>query len=229
MTKLDVIYTPSGRAGHLTSRHKTVIIVQSRESGNIGLYCGRILLHPFRARFPRQESGSRDGCFAFKGCDDMLKLKPTLEERFWSKVKIGEPNECWEWQASCNKSGRGQFTRIGGKHQVHAESHRLAYELTHGPIPNGLHVCHTCDNGLCCNPAHLFLGTKLDNERDKCNKGRQARGEKHGHAKLTESDVRQIRAQRECGVPLLVLAHEYGVAISCISSIAHRRLWGWLE
>jgi hypothetical protein len=88
---------------------------------------------------------------------EVLTMKKTLEERFWAKVdKSGGPSACWLWTASTNK-GYGQL-EIDGRPEG---AHRIAYKLSIGPIPNGLSVCHSCDNPPCCNPSHLFLGSKL--------------------------------------------------------------------
>lgn len=92
-------------------------------------------------------------------------------ERFWSKVNIGNPNECWEWGSSRNKKGYGQFTLYDRK-SFNVKAHRMAWEVTNGKIPDGLFVCHHCDNPPCCNPAHLFVGTNSDNMKDASSKGR---------------------------------------------------------
>jgi len=97
-------------------------------------------------------------------------LKPKYIERFWARVKKGKPDECWEWTASKNPKGYGWF-RPGSKGcPFHA--HRIAWRIANGPVPVGLCVLHRCDNPPCCNPHHLFLGTQLDNVRDKVQKGR---------------------------------------------------------
>lgn len=97
--------------------------------------------------------------------------RPTPEQtaaRFWSKVRKGDG--CWEWQAKRFDNGYGSFAVSRNKNQG---AHRVAWELTNGPIPAGMSVLHHCDNRPCVRPDHLFLGTQLDNMRDMLAKGRQ--------------------------------------------------------
>lgn len=91
-------------------------------------------------------------------------------ERFWSRVKRGDG--CWEWQGGSNQYGYGLFTRRGCDTKVTRVASRISWELAHGPIPQGMVVCHKCDNPPCVNPDHLFIGTHLDNMRDMVAKGR---------------------------------------------------------
>jgi hypothetical protein len=90
------------------------------------------------------------------------------EIRFWEKVKKSDTNDCWEWQSTTNNKGYGTIS-IKGRSRL---AHRFSYEIHNGSIPNGLNVLHRCDNPLCCNPAHLFLGTQRDNIADMVAKGR---------------------------------------------------------
>lgn len=129
---------------------------------------------------------------------------------------------CWEWQGSLTRDGYGLIWRDGKV----ARAHRCAYEQMHGPIPAGMVVRHTCDNPPCCNPAHLILGTQLDNLSDMNRKGRHntARGQDHTAAKLTMEQARTIRtryARRETAGPKL--AAEYGVTPTVIYNIVHGR------
>lgn len=146
--------------------------------------------------------------------------------------------ECIVWTGNCRPNGYGRVT-ISRRKSLSA--HRLAYTLSVGEIPEGMHVCHRCDNRPCINPAHLFLGTALDNMRDKVAKGRQARGEGHGFhttpearprgeghglAKLTAEQVAEIRRRYiPRKVTMRALAAEYGISSSNVCFIVHGATW----
>lgn len=147
-----------------------------------------------------------------------------LETRFWSKVLIREPDECWPWTACTNRGGYGKFKN--GDTSVSA--HRKAYELVVAPIPKGLLVCHNCDNPPCCNPNHLFVGTHLDNQHDRYMKGRSARGEVGGKAKLTEVMVLEARERLLAGETPTALSQEYGVTRQHLSQIKLGHRWVYL-
>jgi hypothetical protein len=147
------------------------------------------------------------------------KRRP-LAERFWSKVAIAGPDECWEWTASRTTFGYGQIN-IDHKPQ---RAHRVAWELAHGPIPDGLCVLHSCDNPPCVNPAHLRIGTDAENivdmwSRERRTRSPRLRGEAHGRAKLTDAQVAAIRERFAAGESQSALGREYGVSQSQVHLI----------
>jgi hypothetical protein len=146
----------------------------------------------------------------------------TLEESFWAKVIKAGPDDCWGWAAGRDDDGYGQF-RVTGRRRCMG-SHRFSWELHFGAIPEDLQVLHRCDNPPCVNPAHLFLGTNQDNHNDKMAKGRQAKGERNPGAKLTETQVIEIREViQDDG--LAALARKYGVSKTQIRRIASGISW----
>lgn len=156
----------------------------------------------------------------------MSSIKPA-GARFFAKVAIpSDPTECWEWQARRAKNGYGRFR---GRHNKMVGAHRFAYELMVAPIPEGLYVCHSCDNKGCVNPRHLFTGTALDNMRDRHDKGgygTAAKGEKNGCAKLKERDVHLIRfLSAETGVSNSRLGRAFGVHHDTIGRIVRGERW----
>jgi hypothetical protein len=151
-----------------------------------------------------------------------------IEEHFWARVKKG--GECWTWighrlpapkDYGVYKAPMGKLTR----------AHRAAWELVNGPISNGLHVLHTCDNPPCVNPAHLWLGTNQDNMVDMVAKGRANRptGEKHTRAKLTEAAVRGIRKGNDDGLSYSDLAAKFKIHRATIAQVVTRKTWKHIE
>jgi hypothetical protein len=109
-------------------------------------------------------------------------------------------------------------------------AHRVAYELSCGPIPDGLFACHRCDNRGCVNPRHLFLGTAADNTHDMIAKGRKSdankvAGEDHHKAVLTEDSVRHIRREASAGVSPSELARRYGCHPDTVRHVVKGRTW----
>ena len=97
----------------------------------------------------------------------------TPQQRFDKKYLINETTDCWEWQNATNNIGYGMFRWATGKMRT---AHRVSYELFNGPIPDGMAVCHKCDNPKCVNPKHLWVGTLKQNAQDMVAKGRSGRG-----------------------------------------------------
>lgn len=165
--------------------------------------------------------------------------KPTLEERFWSKVE--KTDGCWNWTATKNPKGYGEFyNKLRGS--IHTRAHQVSWILHFGDIPSGLQICHRCDNPSCVNPSHLFLGTADDNTRDKIEKGRAKvgriyKGENHPQhgtnskfSKLDEYKVRKIRELRSTtDLTMGELGKMFGVSSGLINNIIQRRKWAWLK
>jgi HNH endonuclease len=146
-------------------------------------------------------------------------------KRFWSKVdKSGGPEACWPWNAGKGWFGHGQFWLNGKTRSAHV----VAYEMEHGPVPEGKVVRHSCDFAPCCNQLHLRLGTQADNVADRVARGRSAVGEGNGNAKLTVEAVQSIRARHTRHNKLngtTALAKEFGVTRKVIVDIVHNRIW----
>lgn len=164
----------------------------------------------------------------------MKELTEKQKYNFLNKFKQGFPEECWEWLASKSQNGYGNV-RLNGRTEF---AHRISYLIFNGPIPERMCVCHTCDNRLCCNPKHLWLGTNLDNHRDAKKKGRTAKlygrnngvfgkhpdysGEKNNSSKLRKVQVVEIRNSDLKGV---ILAEKFMISQQAISDIRHLRSW----
>ena len=153
-----------------------------------------------------------------------------VETRFWDKVEKRGASECWTWNGCTEKKGYGRFRENSRKLEF---AHRFSYRIMIGPIPTNMCVCHHCDNPPCINPAHLFLGTKSDNNRDRDKKGRHRPlfGEQNGSCKLTRAEVAQIHELHFQGWIQVKLAKKFSVTQQTISNILrgksrsnHRRL-----
>lgn len=151
------------------------------------------------------------------------------EKEFMQWVTINENTGCWEWNLSKNnkRGGYGQ-KRIKGKTY---KAHRLAYYIFNKTIDPDKFVCHKCDNPICCNPNHLFLGTAQDNSLDAWNKNRLRLpknapiGKEVNGSKLEEKEVYEIRKRYKSGEKKIDLAHEYGVSVQTIWKVGTDRTW----
>lgn len=148
-------------------------------------------------------------------------MQKNTEQDFWAKVERGE--YCWLWTGGTSHKGYGRMS-MSGKRKA---AHRIAYEFTYGPIPDGLNVCHKCDVTDCVNPEHLFLGTQMDNVQDMRSKGRERKafGETHTRAKLNVQTVRSIRQDVANGYNQREIAERHGLKLSTAASVASGRAW----
>jgi hypothetical protein len=186
-------------------------------------------------------------------CSDQCRYsrgETPIEERFWKFVV--KADGCWSWLGCTAPNGYGLI--YDKKLDRKIPAHRLSYEMHIGPVPEGYFVCHRCDNPPCTNPEHLFVGTPKDNSQDMAKKGRSgltrhperaargtrnarfthpettARGEESGQAKLTESQVREIRQLHNTGAhSQKSLGKKFGVCKATIYYIVNNLSWQHID
>lgn len=157
-----------------------------------------------------------------------------LAERFWEKVDKRGPvgpyadTPCWQWTASKDRKGYGC---IGIRGSRSCRAHRVSWILHHGSIPDRMYVLHRCHNTSCVNPAHLYLGTHLDNMRDKTQAGREncVRGVNHPNTSLSDDQVHAILTARSSGASAAELGRRYGITTSAVCDICSGRSWKYID
>lgn len=144
---------------------------------------------------------------------------------FWMRVEIMEGG-CVEWRGARESGGYGIVRADNdGQRKRMRLAHRVAYELARGPIPKGMLVCHTCDNRICVNPAHLWLGTHRDNNLDAVRKHRRPTTYRKRGKKITAEGVAKARAEYAAGIRLRLIAEKYGMTYSGMRAIVLRHVW----
>lgn len=147
--------------------------------------------------------------------------RPSLSDVDPFRRRTVVDGECWLWTGATTHNGYGSAWHAGKG----VRAHRLAWQLTHGPVARGKFVLHRCDRRQCVNPDHLFLGSAADNSKDMVAKRRQAAGSRNARAVLGEADVAWIRARVGAGEARAVVARALGVSRSTVSEIASRKIW----
>lgn len=146
------------------------------------------------------------------------------EDRFWAKVAKRKPSQCWLWTGATNERGYGVMRPAGQRSGPPLKVHRYSAELAGMDIV-GKFVLHSCDNPPCVNPSHLRPGTNSENVRDMVSRHRHGFGHRNGNAKLTEDDVVEIRRRVAAGELHRVVAADYGVARTRVTTIVGRKDW----
>lgn len=144
-----------------------------------------------------------------------------IRYRFLEKIIFDGASGCWRWGGGTSPQGYGFIKRKDG---AQLRAHRVAYELAVGAIPDGMFVCHRCDNPRCVRPGHLFLGSHAENMADMVIKGRSARlkGGLNGSAKLEPEAIVTIRSSAGS---YLQIARLFGVSPSAVGMIKRRERW----
>jgi hypothetical protein len=183
--------------------------------------CAALITSPTGRRLPRfcSDSCRKAGCAA--------RRVVAVEIRFWKKVDrtkgYGPKGECWQWIGA---KGGGKNNYGWFSHRSHRfTAHRFSYELHFGPIPQGLLVCHKCDNPPCVRPDHFFLGTHKDNAEDMVQKGRRG----VGTGLLTDAQVREMRRRYASGETITEISKGYPVKRSAVSQVVHRHHYPHVE
>ena len=152
----------------------------------------------------------------------------SAEKRFWEKVKKSGGDDCWEWTAYRTPFGYGRFSSVcnRGKPRITVNAHRFSWEIHNGKIPDNVCVLHHCDNPPCCNPRHLFLGTRQDNMADMVRKGRAAKqiGESNPRSFLTEDVVLNIRKLSKTHTPPQI-GRKFNISRQLASKIVTYKIW----
>lgn len=132
---------------------------------------------------------------------------------------------CWIWIGTTTSSGYGEVKFRGRK----GPAHRMAYMASKGDVPSDIMVRHACDIPCCVNPAHLSIGSQLENMADMCSRNRQSRGEHRPKAKLTSTDVIEIRRLIRLGASQSHIAEQFGVSQPRISKINTGKIWSHVK
>jgi hypothetical protein len=224
-TRMEVAGLGHQRSSHSFGRRPQAC--QAHASREVGLSHGRVSESPSSAGIapvqrcaadPVRQAVPASGAQG-KIAEPALEGRVTVEDRFWSKVWKGP--DCWLWLAAYGREGYGLF-QIGVKSNRMIVASRQSWIMAYGPIPEGMLVCHHCDNPQCVRPDHLFLGTRADNNADMVRKGRQVRGERHASTRLTDDQVRAIRTSPETA---RVVAAQFNTSLRSVRDIRQGRTW----
>lgn len=155
-------------------------------------------------------------------------MAATKEERFWKRIKIGAPEECWPWLGVVNDQSYGKTTW----NRKHQGAHRVAYMLSLGatePPDRDVVIRHLCHNPICCNPSHLKEGNHQDNMQDSVEARRFRSGEQHHNSKLTVEKVVAIRLLCAGGIPIAQIAKQFSLNWRTVKLASTGETWASVE
>lgn len=152
----------------------------------------------------------------------MITISERAEEKFARLAPTGEPDACWRWIGYVAPNGYG-WLNVGA---LKIPAHRFALQRAGRPVPKGMDACHTCDVRACVNPRHLYAGTRAQNMADCTSRRRHNKpsGERHWRTRLSDDDVRAMRAARAAGATTVELGRRFGVNTGTVSRIV-RAIW----
>lgn len=178
--------------------------------------CGRV--------FPVKPSHAHRRKFCSIRCLNFSRRTPHAD-RFWARVVKTAGDGCWLWAGGTTAGGYGVAHDASGSMTT---AHRVAWEITNGPIPDGKHVCHNCpggDNRLCVNPSHMFLGTQAENMQDAAKKGRTTAGERNARAKLDEQSIAWAKDRIDHGAKRGEVAAALGIHRETLYKAMSGKTW----
>lgn len=220
--KTDTILVPTieRSGGALTPRSTATEGLVPMQPQYTCLHCGRSFT---------QRRGSKVNKYCSRHCAGQGNVQSVVS-RLLGGFDVDLDTGCWEWRGKPSGQGYGRLS-VNGKPEL---VHRVSYEHFHGPTPDGVEVCHRCDNRICMNPDHLFLGTHHENVLDAQSKGRlvgaSMPGESNPISRLTEDHVREIRRRYAAGgVTQRSLADEFGVDVTTVNLVVLRKTWRHVE
>lgn len=197
----------------------TAVSPDGRVNGRVVWLCRCDCGNGHRASSKHLAAGNTKSCGCFRR--EASAARPAARAQDFASRLRRAPSGCLEWTGAKDRNGYGTL-RSG---RVDQKAHRVAFEQANGPIPDGMVVCHTCDNPSCCDPAHLFLGTHKDNKADSVRKRRHAHGVTQKAAKLTPHLVALIRDRAQAGQSQQKIADDLGVHQTTVSKVVRRASW----
>lgn len=172
-----------------------------------------------------QKERTKKNCPICKKAHNNMTVECSIKCKILNRHKVVDG--CWIWQGKLNNSGYGCFSELINEEKQELRSHRESYKIFKGEIPEGMLVCHTCDNPACCNPEHLWLGTNKENQQDSLKKGRRLNSKQRAivAGKMTEEEVQELRELYKNGISRKELQEKFKLSQSHVTGIINYKYW----